>query len=197
MTELEIFIQADTALAHVVGQIKPDQWTMPIPDWFAVGPTEQGLPLRGVINRHAYDEAWVPDVLAGKTAAEVGAKYDGDLLGDDPRASFASITEAALAAARALTEADLAKTVHLSYGDFSARDYLKHITIYRAPRAYDIAKLIGVDTTLPPQLVQGLYDQLAPEIDQWRAMGVFGPALEAPNNADAQTKLFALIGRSA
>jgi hypothetical protein len=49
------------------------------------------MTLRRIINYHAYDDAWVPEVLAGKTIAEVGMKWDGDLLGDHPRLNFAGI----------------------------------------------------------------------------------------------------------
>ncbi|MDE2314210.1 MAG: acyl-CoA dehydrogenase family protein, partial [Elusimicrobia bacterium] len=45
--------------------------------------------LREVINYHAYDDAWVPDMLAGSTMEAAGAdKFDGDLLGDDPVGNF-------------------------------------------------------------------------------------------------------------
>jgi uncharacterized protein (TIGR03086 family) len=196
MTEPYVFILADQTLAGVVQQIKDDQWAMTLPDWFQVGRVQKpDITLRDIINYHAYDDAWVPEVLASKTMAEVGAAHDGDLLGDDPKARFAAITATAAAAVQALTEADLDRPVHLSYGDFPVREYLKHITSFRGFRAYDIAKLIGIDPTLPADLVQGLWGQLEPEIEQWRAMGVFGPAVPVPENADLQTKLIGLVGR--
>ena len=51
------------------------------------GMTRQPATLRETINYHAYDTAWVPDTLAGKTIEEVGSTYDGDLLGDEPKES--------------------------------------------------------------------------------------------------------------
>ena len=100
-----------------------------------------GTTLRQTINYHAYDDAWVPDVLAGKTMAEVGDKYDGDLLGDHPKLNFAAIVETAVLAVRGFD--DLDRMVHLSYGDYPAREYLKHITSFRGLRVYDIARFIG------------------------------------------------------
>ena len=51
--------------------------------------------LREIIGYHAYDDAWVPDMLAGRTMAEVGADaFKGDLLGDDPKAAFAASSTA-------------------------------------------------------------------------------------------------------
>jgi uncharacterized protein (TIGR03086 family) len=159
-------------------------------------PRQPGSTLRQVVNYHAYDDAWVPDTLAGKTIAEVGDAHgdpQGDLLGDEPQVAFAAIVAAAVTAVRSL--ADLDKVVHLSYGDFPTREYLKHITYFRAGRVYDIARFIGADATMPAALVQGLWDELAPQAEEWRKMGVFGPAVEVPEDAPLQDRLLALTGR--
>jgi len=66
--------------------------------------------------------------------------------------------------------------------------------MFRGFRAYTIAKFIGVDSTLQDDLVQGLWDEIVPEVENWRSMGVFGPAIEVPNDADPQTKLLGLTG---
>jgi len=60
------------------------------------------------------------------------------------------------------------------------REYLKHITSFRGFRVYDLAKLIGVDTTMPADLVQGMWDKLGPSTEEWRQMGLFGPAVKVP-----------------
>lgn len=193
MTEAEAFVIADQALCDVVDKIGDDQWSMALPDWFATGPAQEELDLRKVINYHAFDDAWVPDVLAGKTAAEVGEAYAGDLLGADPKQSFQTIAGKAIAAARALD--DPAKTVHLSYGDFPASEYLKHITSFRGFRCYDIAKLIGADTTMPDDLVEALFEMVIPQVEEWRALGVYGPKIEPPAGASRQTELLCLVGR--
>src|SRR5919112_848168 len=134
---------------------------MVMPPDFATSGVEGPITLREVINYHAYDDAWVPDMLAGRTMDEVGREaFKGDLLGDDPKASFAAIVDKACAAAQALGEENLGRTVHCSFGDFPAREYLWQITSFRALRAHDIAKVIGADTRLPADLVQGMLDQL-------------------------------------
>ena len=152
-----------------------------------------GTTLRETINYHAYDDAWVPDVLAGRTIEEVGDKYAGDLLGDHPKLNFAAIVETAVLSVQGFD--DLDRMVHLTYGDFPARVYLKHITSFRGLRVYDIAKFIGASTTLPPDLVQGLWDEIEPDAEAWRAMGVFGPAVEVPEDAPLQDRLLGLTGR--
>jgi uncharacterized protein (TIGR03086 family) len=191
VTEQEVFILADQALLHVVEQIRDDQWDAVVPTEMA--PRQPGSTLRQIVNYHAQDDAWVPDVLAGKTIAQVGGAHDGDLLGDAPKAAFARLAASAVDAARGFT--DLGRTVHLSYGDYPAREYLKHITYFRGSRVYDIARFIGADTTMPADLVQGLWDVLSPQAEEWRKLGVFGPAVKVPDDAPLQNRLLALMGR--
>ncbi|MDQ3327145.1 MAG: hypothetical protein M3506_01290 [Chloroflexota bacterium] len=194
MREPEVFILAEHALQRVVDQIRDEQWGMEMPPEFATWAPESTVTLREVVNSHAYDDAWVPDMLAGKTMEEAGsAKYDGDLLGDRPTENFARIVEAACAAAAALD--DLDRTVHCSFGDFPAREYLEQITSYRGLRAYDIAEVIGVERRLPPDLVQGLWDEIHPQAEAWRAAGFLGPLVEVPDHADLHDRLTGLTGR--
>ena len=185
MNEKDVFILADQALNTVVGQIRDDQWDSPVPDDMA--PRQPGMTLRQIVNYHAYDDAWVPDVLEGKTIDDVDTRWDGDLLGDHPKLNFASIVETAVMTVRGFDDVD--RSVHLSYGDFPAREYLKHITSFRGLRVYDIARFIGADTTMPGDLVQGLWGEIALEAEQWRQMGVFGPAVEVPETAPLQGPL--------
>jgi len=195
MRDPEMFIKANNALKAVVDQIRDDQWAMEVPPEFSTRSAERPT-LREVINYHAYDDAWVPAMLAGRTMDEVGQwAFKGDLLGDDPKGSFAAIVAKANAAAAALSEADLGSTVHCSFGDFPAREYLWQITSFRGLRANDIANVIGVDPRLPDDLLQGMWDQLEPVAEEWRAIGVFAPRVEVPANAPLQARLLALTGR--
>jgi uncharacterized protein (TIGR03086 family) len=196
MTEAEVFILADDTLNKVVQQIADDQWAMPIPGWFQLGRTQGDETLRTIINYHAYDEAWVTETLAGKTmAAADGVPRDmtEDLLGDDPKGNFAALTAKGIAAVRALDDPE--RITHLSYGDYPAREYLLHTLSFRGFRAFDIAKLIGADTKLPDELVQGMWDLFSPHFDTWRQMGVFKTAVPVPSDASLQDKLIAGSGR--
>jgi hypothetical protein len=190
MAEKDVFILSEQALAGVIGKVRPEQWELRTPDWFQTG-GQGDATLREVVNYHAYDSAWVPDVLAGKTIAEVGDVYehvktDGDV-------EYSVFSAAAVAAARALDDPD--RVVHLSYGDFPAREYLRHVTSFRGFRAFDIARWIGVSTQLPVGLVQGMWDELSPDMEAWRAMGVYGPAVAVPDAAPLQDRLLGLAGR--
>ncbi len=193
MEQPQVFVAANHTLQAVVAQIKDDQWDVNVPADFQVF-RPGAITLRKIINNHAYDDAWVPDILAGKTMDEAGkTKFDGDLLGKDPKAAYDSGAEKASAAAEALT--DLDRTTHLQYGDYPAREYLWHITLFRTFRAYDIARVIGADTTLPEDLVQATWKYMEVNAEMLRSFGVFGPKVEVPADAPLQDRLLGLSGR--
>ncbi|MET4781477.1 hypothetical protein [Glaciihabitans sp. UYNi722] len=189
MKQRDLFLMADAALRDVIDMIDLDQLSLPAPpEWSRTeNPT-----LRDIVAAHAYDEAWVPDVLAGRTADQVGTRHDGDLLGDDPIESYDAINDAATEAVT--RDLESAAIVHLSYGDFSLAEYLEHVTIYRAFQAWSIAKLVGLDYSLPDPLVDGLWEQLLPNLEDWRAMGVFGPEVEVPAGSDREVQLLGKTG---
>jgi uncharacterized protein (TIGR03086 family) len=195
MHEPDVFVLADRTLLGVVAQIGDGQWDRPLPADFLVRQVGDHRPtLRELIAYHAYDDAWVPDMLAGRTMEETGrTRFDGDLLGEDPKSSFASLVDTACAAAEALD--DLERTVHCSFGDFTAREYLWQVNQFRGLRAHDIAAVVGADTRLPDKLVQGLWEELVPNIETWRSTGVFPAAVPVPEGASLQDRLLGLTGR--
>lgn len=195
MSEQDVFVLADRALNRVVEQIADDQWDMQMPASFARSGDAASIPsLRTIIGYHAFDDSWVPDMLTGRTIDEIGkTKFEGDLLGTDPKTAFAAIVEKACDAATEMD--DLDRTVHCSFGDFPAREYFWQINMFRGLRAWDIAKVIGVDPTLPDELVQGLWDELSPVADQYRQYGVFPAAVPVPDDGPLMQRLLGLTGR--
>jgi hypothetical protein len=194
VNEAEVFVLADRALNAVIAQIAEDQWSTELPASFLVRRSDHVPTLREIVDYHAYDDAWVPDMLAGTSMEEAGRdKFDGELLGSEPIGAFAEIVERACAAAAGLD--DLERTVHLSFGDFTARHYFWQINQFRAVRAHDIAKLIGADPTLAEELVQGIWEEVSPNAEEWRAIGVFPAAVPVSSDAPLQDRLLALTGR--
>ncbi|MGH3938285.1 MAG: TIGR03086 family metal-binding protein [Pseudonocardiaceae bacterium] len=194
MREQDVFVLADRALNDVIQQIKDDQWTMTMPPGFAMRQMDHVPTLREIVNYHAYDDAWVPDMLAGRTMDEVGRdKFDGDLLGADPKAAFAALVDKACTAASELDDPD--RTVHCSFGDYRAREYFWQINGFRGLRAHDLALVIGVEPHLSDDLVQGMWDEVSPHIEEWRAIGVFPAAVPVPESAPLLDRLLGLTGR--
>lgn len=188
MTPATLFLQADAALREVIDQLDPADFSAPVPkEWSQLeSPT-----LLGILGRHAYDEAWIPDVIAGRAAADGDPYADVDLLDDDPTASYAALNDKATAAVRA---GDIAKTFRFTYGDYPSDEGFAHLATYRAFQAYSIAKHFGIAFHLPPELVAGFNEHVVPHADEWRQWGVFPPAIEAPADADDETRLLCTLG---
>lgn len=194
MNEPQIFVLADRAIESVVSRITADQWAIVMPPGFNTHQTGHDPTLRKIVNYLAYDDIWVPAMLEGKTMEEVGANtFDGDLLGDDPKASFSRVVSLACAAAEGVT--DLDATVHCSFGDYPVREYFWQINGFRTLSAHDIARIIGVDPQLSAELVQGVYDEIYPNIEEWRSIGVFPAPQPVPDDAPLLDRLLAMTGR--
>lgn len=188
MTPATLFLHADAALREVIDQLDPADFSAPVPkEWSQLeSPT-----LLGILGRHAYDEAWIPDVIAGRAAADGDPYADADLLGDDPVASYDALNDTATAAVKA---GDIADTFHFTYGDYPADEGFAHLATYRAFQAYSIAKHFGIPFHLSPELVAGFNEHVTPHADEWRQWGVFPPAIDAPTDADDETRLLCALG---
>lgn len=193
MQRNELFIAAEELFLHVFAQIQPNQMDMPLPEWFRGLYAGTQPTLKPVLNYHAYDTAWVPETFAGKTIDEVGDKYDGDLLGDNPITSYTTYSKLATDYIR--DNFDENRLIHFTYGDFPASEAILHPTGFRIFRAYDIAKLIRANTKLPEDVCQAAYEYFGPSMEMYRAAGIYGSAIPVDDNASAQAKLFAMVGR--
>ena len=187
----QLFVLSEHSLTRVFEGIPDDQWNLPVPKSIQ----KDEVTLQKLMNYHAYDDAWVPETLAGKTIAEVGTQYDGDVLGDNPKRNWNSIVAKAVSAVEALTIVDMDKTTHLSYGDFPVKDYLWHITLFRTFRTVDIARFLQVDDSLPEDLVRGMWEFLEPQATMLREVGVFGSEVEVSKDAPLYERLLGLSGR--
>jgi len=187
----QLFVLSEHALTRVFDGITDDQWNLTVPKSIQ----KDEVTLKKLMNYHAYDDAWVPETLAGKTIAEVGTQYDGDLLGDNPKRNWDNIVAKAVSAVEALTIVDMDKTIHLSYGDFPVKDYLWHITLFRTFRTVDIARFIRVDDSLPGDLVKGMWELIEPQANMLREIGVFGSEVEVSKDAPLYERLLGLSGR--
>jgi hypothetical protein len=188
-TARELFLASDAALRNVIDRIPADALSRPAPAEWTRTPDPT---FRDILAAHAFDEAWVPDVVAGRTAEEVGDAWSGDLLGDDPIGSYDRLHDAAAAALAEEPPADA--IAHLSYGDYPLSEALLHMSVYRAFQAWSIAHELGIAFHLPPEVVDGMNELVVPRIDEWRPYGIFPPAIEPPAGADAETVLLCVTG---
>ena len=169
-----------------VRAVRDDQWHGPTPctDW----------DVSALVNHLVYENLWMPPLLDGKNLADVGDQFEGDLLGDDPKAAWdASAKEVA----DAVATVSLERTVHLSYGDVSARHYVFEVMTDLAIHGWDLARGIGSDDTIDSEIVEVLYEHAKPREEDLKRTGLFGTQVTAPAGADKQTRLLAVFGRVA
>lgn len=162
-----------------------DRWPAPTPD------TEWDV--RALVNHVLVENLWAPPLLEGRTIAEVGDRFDGDQLGADPAAAWAAAAAASVAAVG--EDGALDRTVHVSFGDISAREYVSQLVSDHLIHGWDLARALGDDGPLDPELVDFVYDFMAPQADGWRSAGVFGTRVDVPAGADREAELLALTGR--
>jgi Mycothiol maleylpyruvate isomerase N-terminal domain len=76
-----------------VAQIGDDQWQAATPD--------EDWMVRDLVNHLVGEDLWAPPLLAGSTIAEVGDRFEGDVLGSEPKAAWAAASAAAVRAVQA------------------------------------------------------------------------------------------------
>jgi len=185
MDSKQLFLKA---LEHAEGcapQVRPAMYNRPTPcsEW----------DLKQLFNHMVYELSWLPDMLAGKTIDEVGTTYDGDLIGNDTQAAW---DKAAQAARQAVEQVDLNATVHLSYGDHSAQDYLMDMTSDMLIHGWDVDQSLSCSLILPEEVAKAVYEHWLPRKTEIANSGLFGAPQEVPENATIATKLLALLGRT-
>ncbi|GAB3488939.1 TIGR03086 family metal-binding protein [Nocardiopsis coralliicola] len=146
------------------------------------------------------EQLWVPYLLDGGRTSAAGDRFSGDVLGGAPKAAWDEAASAARAAW--VRPGMLERTVDLSFGSAPATLYLWQMTFDLAVHAWDLARGIGADERLDPDLVAALLaseefsGELVPGQNEGQG-GIFAPQVPVPDSADPQTVLLARTGRAA
>lgn len=181
----EIYARACAGFAarvHAVG----DRWSDPTP--------LPGWDVRALVHHLVVEEVWTPPLFAGSTIEEIGNRFDGDLLGSDPIATFDATAATALAAVEAVGAMDA--TVHLSFGDHPGHEYAMQLAADHVIHTWDLARAIGADETLDPETVAAVHAWFGPTETVYRQMGVIGPRVAVPATAGPQAQLLGMFGRT-
>ncbi len=169
---------------HAIGR---EQWHDPTPcdEW----------DVRTLVNHLTVEQLWVPPLAQGSSVSEIGSRFDGDQLGDDPVAAWDTALNASRGAFGAPGALD--KTVLLSSGEKATAEYCFEMTTDALIHSWDLARGIGADETLDPELVQVVYERTVPIAEHLHESGLFAPPVPVADDAPLQTKLLALFGRRA
>lgn len=169
-----------------VAGVPDDAWSAPTPcaDW----------DVRALVNHVMSEQVWAPHMVGGETVEEVGDRYDGDLLGDDP---LATIRAAAAVATDAFAAADADAVVHASYADIPLQEYLSQMLTDTEVHGWDLAVATGQDATVDPEIAALLVEVWEPQQELLRGSGVFGEEVAVPGDASPAERLLGLLGRRA
>ena len=188
MTELiALFRRAAEGFGRHVHSVLEGQWHDPTPctDW----------DVRTLVNHVTVEQLWVPPLAQGSTVADIGARFDGDQLGDDPVAAWDAAVKASLAAFGAPGALD--GVVSLSAGEKATAEYCWEMTTDALIHSWDLARGIGADETLDAELADLVYERTLPVAEQLQATGLFAPPVPVADDAPLPTKLLAIFGRRA
>lgn len=165
--------------------VATERWDVPTPcsEWDT----------RHLVHHVVEENLWAPPLLAGATVEEIGPAFEGDLLGDDPAAAW---EDSAGPAAAASAEVDLDATVHLSFGDVPASEYVWQLTADATVHAWDLARATGGDERLDEELVAAVLEWFTGREQMYRDAGVIGPPADPGPDPSPTSLLVARFGRA-
>lgn len=180
-----LFRQALDEFGDRVLAVPADAWNgpTPCPEWT----------VRDLVHHVVEEELWAAAALAGESAAEIGNRFSGDLLGDDPVGAW----RRAAAQVRPMLSDDgvLTVTVELPGGKVAATDFLYEMFADHLIHTWDLARASGGAAELDPALVAACAEWFDTVEDSWRAEGAIGPPAPTPPGASRTAALVARFGR--
>jgi uncharacterized protein (TIGR03086 family) len=187
MTDIaELHAQALDATERVVAGIPAERWHADTPCG--------GWDVRALLNHVVAGNWWAAELAAGGTIEGVGSRLDGDVLGDDPLASYQASAKAAAEAFRRPGALDAPCAV--SYGPVPGSVYAGHRFFDVFIHGWDLAVATGQDTTLDARLVRACEEVLGPQVEAFRAAGALAAALPVAPGDSGQTRFLAMLGRA-
>lgn len=149
--------------------------------------------VRALVNHVVYEVKWAPPLLAGEHYSADNDRFAGDVLGSDAPGAWAAALAEDLRAVGA--PGALEGEVTLSYGRTPAAGYVAELSVDLLIHAWDLARAIGADDALDPDLVAHCYEMSKPREQEMKRSGLFGEFVTPPADADPQTRLLAVFGR--
>lgn len=183
---VDLLAAAALTFERVVVAVPADAWD---------NDTPCGISVREVIDHVVAGNLFGAMLLTGVPLAIARPVLEGDHLGAEPVQAVVASCARQNAAFAATGPAFLVP--HPS-GDLSVQTFLRFRVGDLAVHAWDVARGAGLDETLPPPLVSGLWEMVAPHLDDMRAMGTFGEGAsqDLPRDTPLQARLLDAFGRS-
>ena len=169
--------------AAQVRAVGGDDWDRPTPcsEWT----------VRDLVNHVAGEDLWTVPLVEGSTIEDVGDRFDGDVLGEDPVGTAVTAGDAAIGAVT--TRLPQGGTVHLSYGEERLEEYLRQLAADHLVHGWDLAVAVGGSPRLDADAVADVADWFAGREATYRSVGAVGPRTGSFD--DPQADLLAGFGR--
>ncbi|MHA3703040.1 TIGR03086 family metal-binding protein [Jatrophihabitans sp. YIM 134969] len=181
-SELELYRQVVDHFAKLVGTVAPDQWTADTPD--------EGWTVADLVGHVIERDRMLAATVGGPTPDEL------DVVDEPSRLPDAWAERISWWEERLADPGTAARTWQTPFGTMTFAAAASAFTVAEVTvHAWDLARAIGADETLPPEAVAAASEQLHSTENTLRRPGVMAPAVEVPDDADPQTRLLAFTGR--
>jgi uncharacterized protein (TIGR03086 family) len=186
MDTMDLYRRAQDGFDAELAAVRDDQWEMPsaCAEWS----------VRDVAGHVVWGQrqllAWATGADYAETAGAPGAPRPAVLAGADPLATWRA------ARVTSLDEDQLRRPISLTgLGEIPLAGVVTLLITDLTAHAWDVGSALGRDVRLAPELVEVAFGWARAHVV--RRPGFFGPELEPPAGADAQTRLLAFLGRRA
>jgi uncharacterized protein (TIGR03086 family) len=162
-----------------------DRWSAPTPcsEW----------DVRALVNHVVAEDLWTAPLMTGATIEEVGDRFEGDVLGDDPMTIARAAADAAVTATASAVVAG--RTVHLSFGETPAEEYAYQLAADHVIHGWDLAAATGGDRRFGPELVEGLAAWFVEREELFRSSGAIAERPPDGGSSNPQDRLLEAFGR--
>ncbi|MDQ3628694.1 MAG: TIGR03086 family metal-binding protein [Actinomycetota bacterium] len=163
--------------------VPDDGWDRPTPC--------RAWTVRDLVGHLVVEHLWAVELLEGATIGEVGSRFDGDVLDDDPPAAW---TRAINDSMDAWAAAGVDDTVQLSSGERPVQEYAEEMLLDLTVHAWDLARGAGLSEDLDDDVVAHVLAYAQEHADELAGSGLFDDPVQV-DSADPQAQLLALLGR--
>ncbi|WP_345414429.1 TIGR03086 family metal-binding protein [Actinomycetospora chlora] len=166
---------------HAVGD---DRWAAPTPcaSWSVAD----------LVGHLCFEHLWAPHELAGTSMEQVGDRYEGDLLHDDPAGAWDRA--AARSRPRWTAVAEHAPRVHTIFGWIPVAEYAEQMLLDLTVHEWDLARGAGLDERVDPDAVGRALAYLDADPVMLTGPGLFADPVPARSDGP-QDRLLARLGR--
>ncbi len=163
--------------------IPEDGWDRPTPcgEWT----------VRDLVGHLVAEHLWAVELLEGATVGQVGDRFDGDVLHEDPKKSW---TRAINDSMDAWAVAGVDDTVQLSSGERPVDSYAEEMLLDLAVHAWDLARAVGLREDLGDDMVDHVLTYARAHAGELSGSGLFHDPVPVASQ-DPQAQLLALLGR--